>query len=273
MNRKNKKAGMMIVGTIMLLGVAVFCANLTAQSVERKVGDTDQRKEENKVLLDLFKKLRVADVRDGMDWIGYHNFGSIDPDVRPLFRTKAVGIARTARYLPFEGPYPTEKNDEYTEWQGWYYNNVCTYPWMDDIEEGDFIAIDVSGVNVGLIGSENSLRALLRGACGFVINGSGIRDTDEVIMQNIPVWSHFVAQSMVQCKIQFDAKDIPIAIGGVTINPGDVIVADGDGVIVVPRKVAKDVARYASKILDSDKDTRRSLYDKLNREPDETVKK
>ena len=41
---------------------------------------------------------------------------------------------------------------------------------------------------------------------------------------------------MVQCKIQFDAKDIPIAIGDVTIKPGNIIVADGDGVIVVPRK-------------------------------------
>ena len=273
MNRTNKKVWTMVIGAI-LLGVAVFDANLAAQNVGKKAGDADQkRKEENKILLELFKDLRVADVRDGMDWIGYHNFGSIDPEVRPLFRTKAVGIARTARYLPFEGPYPTARGDEYTEWQGWYYGNVCTYPWMNDIEEGDFVAIDVSGVNVGLIGSENSLRALLKGIRGFVINGSGIRDTDEVIMQKIPVWSHFVAQSMVQCKIQFDAKDIPIAIGGVTIHPGDVIVADGDGVIVVPRKAAKEVAKYANKILDEDKDTRKASYQELNWEPDNSVTK
>jgi regulator of RNase E activity RraA len=227
--------------------------------------------EENKVLLELFKDFRVADVRDGMDWIGYHNFGSLNPEVRPLFRTRAVGIARTARYLPFVGPYPEARGDEYTKWQGWYYGNVCTYPWMNDIEPGDFVAIDVSGVNVGLMGSENTLRAVQRGVRGFVTNGSGIRDTDETILQKVPVWSHFVAQSMVQCKIQFDAKDVPIAIAGTTIFPGDVIVADGDGVICVPRAVAKDVAKYAQQILSDDKITRRKLYEALNRELDNTV--
>ncbi|MCL2051792.1 MAG: RraA family protein [Lachnospiraceae bacterium] len=230
-------------------------------------------KEENKQLLAAYENFRVADVRDGLDWIGYHNFGSVSPKVRPLFRTKAVGIARTARYLPYVGPYPCVTGDEYSNWQGWYYGNVCTYPWVDEIEEGDFIAIDVSGMNVGLIGSENSLKCLLSGARGFVINGSGIRDTDEVILQKIPVWSHFVAQSMVQCKIQFDQKNVPINIGGVTITPGDIIVADGDGVIAVPRKVAWDVAKYAGDVLDSDKDNRKDLYEQLNWELDETVKK
>lgn len=229
--------------------------------------------EENEELLALYKDLRVADVRDGLDWMGYHNFGTVDAAVRPLWRTKAVGIARTARYLPFEGPYPEEKGDAYTQWQGWYYNNVCTYPWAQEIEEGDFMAIDVSGVNVGLMGSENTLGALLRGCRGFVINGSGIRDTDETIMQKVPVWSHFVSQSMVQCKIQFDQKDVPVNIGGVTVVPGDVIVADGDGVIVVPRKVAKEVAKYAGAILDSDMEARKGLYEKLDWELDDTVAK
>lgn len=227
--------------------------------------------EENKILLELYKDFRVADVRDGLDWIGYHNFGTLNPEVRPLFRTRAVGIARTARYLPFTGPYPDAKGDEYTKWQGWYYENVCTYPWVNDIEAGDFMAIDVSGVNVGLLGSENTLSALTKGIRGFVLNGSGIRDTDEVILQKIPVWSRFVSQSMVQCKIQFDQKDVPVAIGGTTIFPGDIIVADGDGVIVVPRKAARDVAKYAADILSSDKDTRRDRYLALNWELDNTV--
>jgi len=266
-----KKTGMMIAAAIILLSVISFSVNLSATNDEKKVSADDQRKAENKELLELFKNFRVADVRDAMDWIGYHNFGSIDPSVRPIFRTKAIGIARTARYLPFEGPYPNEKGDAYTKWQGWYYGNVCTYPWMDDIEDGDFMAIDVSGVNVGLIGSENTLRAKLKGNRGFVFNGSGVRDTDELLMGKIPVWSSFIAQSMVQCKIRFDAKDIPIAIGGVTIHPGDIIVADGDGVIVVPRKVAKDVAKYAKQILSEDKATRRASYEKLHWNPDATV--
>ena len=273
MNEKNKKVWMMIAGAI-ILGMAALNMTFALNPVRNEdPPGAEKRREENKILLELFKDFRVADVRDAMDWIGYHNFGSMAPEVRPLFRTKAIGIARTARYLPYVGPYPTERGEDYTKWQGWYYGNVCTYPWQRDIEEGDFMAIDVSGVNVGLLGSENTLGALLKGVRGFVINGSGIRDTDEVMMQKIPVWSHFIAQSMVQCKIQFDAKDIPVAIGGVTIFPGDIIVADGDGVIVVPRKVAVEVAKFADSILNSDKDARKALYEKLNWELDETVTK
>ena len=247
-------------------------ANFSALA-QVKYGDLtpEKRKEENKILLELFKDLRVADVRDGMDWFGYHHYGSIDPAVRPLYRTHVVGIARTARYLPYVGPAPLERGDAYTRWQGMYYSRICTYPWVDEIEDGDFMAIDVSGVNVGLLGSENTLRCLLRGCRGFVTNGSGIRDTDEVINQKIPVWSHFVSQAMVQGRIQFDAKDIPVAIGGVAIFPGDIIVADGDGVIVVPRSAAEEVAKQAKKMISEDKATRRALYERLGWQLDKTV--
>ena len=108
-------------------------------------------------------------MRDGMDWYGYHHYGSIDPKVRPLYRTHVVGIARTARYLPYVGPAPLERGEAYTRWQGMYYGRICTYPWIDEIEDGDFMAIDVSGVDVGLIGSENTSRALMRGCRGFVL--------------------------------------------------------------------------------------------------------
>jgi len=227
--------------------------------------------EENKELISLFEDLRVADVRDGMDWMGYHHYGSLDYKIRPLFRTKAVGIARTARYLPYEGPAPLVRGDEYTKWVSWYYANVCTYPWLDDVEPGDFIVLDVSGVDVGLMGSENTLRALAKGARGFVSNGGGIRDTDEVIHQKIPFWSYFVSQKMDQARLRFDAKDVPVAIGGVTIHPGDIIVADGDGVIAVPRKVAKEVAVFAHQELRNDKINRRKHYEALNWKFDETL--
>ena len=57
--------------------------------------------EENKKLLEMYAPLRVADVRDGMDWKGYHHYGTLASDIRPLWKTRACGIARTARYLPF----------------------------------------------------------------------------------------------------------------------------------------------------------------------------
>ena len=229
--------------------------------------------EENKELLALFEPLRVADVRDGMDWMGYHHYGTMDKNIRPLWRTKAVGIARTARYMPYEGPAPLCRGDEYTAWSNRYYNEIATYPWMEEIEDGDFVVLDMSGVDVGLMGSDNTLSCIAKGARGIVTNGGGIRDTDEVIMQKVPVWCYFVSQKMDQARIRFCDKDVPVAIGGVAVYPGDVIVADGDGVIVVPRAVARDVAKYGAHELNNDKDNRAAKYDILGWEHDDTVKK
>ena len=274
---------MMIVGTIILGMIATANCFTFAQQQNRPTPLTErvlkaytelpdaQRKEENKRFIEMYDGLRVADVRDGMDWLGYHHFGSMDPAIRPLWRTYAFGIARTARYIPYVGPAPLERNREYSRWQGPYYNEIATYPWMDEIEEGDFIALDMSGVDVGLMGSENTLRCLLAGAKGFVMNGSGMRDTDEVILQEVPVWNHFVSQAMVQVRIQYESKNVPVAIGGVSIFPGDIIIADNDGVIVVPRKDAEEVAKQSHRMLSTDISTRKSLYEKLGRTLDETV--
>ena len=127
-----------------------------------------RKNKEDLELLELFEPLRVADVRDGMDWMGYHHYGTMDYKIRPLYRTKAVGIAKTARYLPYVGPDPKVTGDEYTQWSNWYYGNICIYTWMDELEEGDFIALDMSGIDVGLMGSENAIGAKIAGVKGFV---------------------------------------------------------------------------------------------------------
>ena len=221
-------------------------------------------------LLALFSDLRVADVRDGMDWMMQHHQGSLSPQIRPLWRTRAVGIARTARYLPYKGTIPTMTPEAYSEWSGWYYGNVCTYPWIEAIEPGDFCIIDQSAVNAGLMGSNNTMDGILKGAVGYVSNG-GVRDTDEIILQKIPFWSAMVSQGMVQGRLQFDAFDIPVVVGGVLVHPGDVVVADGDGVIIVPQALARDVSRWAHRELAGYKVARRSKYELLGLELDETV--
>ena len=228
---------------------------------------------ENLELIELFKKLRVTDVRDGMDWMGYHHYGSVHHSFRPLFRpdNAVIGIARTARYVPYEGPVPMIKGDAYTEWVRMYYREICYDPWSKDVQQGDFICIDIGGVDVGLMGSNNTLGCKKKGAAGVLINGGGIRDTDECVLQQLHVWSRFISQPMDQARIRYVDKDIPIGIGGVAIYPGDIIVADGDGVIAVPRKVARDVAKYAWQEASADKKSRKQLYIDLGMKPDNTV--
>jgi len=225
---------------------------------------------ERQELLALYANLRVTDVRDGMDTLLLHHTGSMGPDIRPLFRTRAFGIARTCRYLPFDQRIPEMPPEEYLAWCGAYYREVCPYPWEKDIEDGDVVVIDQSGVCCGLMGSHNSLGCFKAGARGIVTNG-GVRDTDEIILQRIPFWSASVAQTMVQGRLRYDTKDVPVSVGGVTVHPGDVIVADGDGVIVVPRAVARDVARHAHAEHQRDIQSRRALYSALGMPPDASV--
>ena len=229
--------------------------------------------QENLELIEMFKRLRVTDVRDGMDWMGYHHYGTVDYSIRPLFRPEAsvIGIARTARYVPYEGPVPALPPDEYTKWVRMYYSEICYDPWGKDIQPGDFVCLDIAGLDVGLLGSNNTLACKKLGAVGFMTNGGGIRDTDECILQKINVWSRFISQPMDQARIRYIEKDIPIAIGGVAVYPGDLVAADGDGVIVVPRKIAKDVAKYAWQEASADKKSRKQLYIDLGMELDDTV--
>jgi regulator of RNase E activity RraA len=70
---------------------------------------------------------------------------------------------------------------------------------------------------------------------------------------------------------EIESVNRPIVCGGVLVIPGDVVVADGDGVLVVPRTVAADVARYARRILEGDKKGRRELYEKLGLPKDKSV--
>jgi regulator of RNase E activity RraA len=121
--------------------------------------------------------------------------------------------------------------------------------------------LDVQGDgDTGSVGSFNGLAWYSKGARGIVSNG-GIRDTDELIKQKIPVYLDHMNRGRGVRPGRNEIKSVnkPVTIGGVLVRPGDVIVADGDGVVVVPRKYAKPASEFAREILDKDKAGRRSL--------------
>ena len=223
-------------------------------------------------ILEKFKDLRVADVCDGMDWMGLMDIGLVSREIKPItMGVKACGVALTARYIPTQRTIPTMSPEEYTEFVRDWYANVCTYkPVMDLIKPGNILVVDASGLEVGLWGSNNSLGAIARGATGIIVDG-GCRDTYEVKLQKVPVYARHVARTMVQGRLEFESVNQPIMCGEVKVRPGDIVVADDDGVIVVPQEQAEDVAREALHELENDKIGRRKLYGKVGLELDETV--
>lgn len=224
--------------------------------------------------LETVTKLRVTDVRDGMDWVGLHHQGTVSPEIRPLWRTKAAGFAQTCRHLPTRRVVPDMHPDEYTKWayEFWYGKLFENSAFRSKLRPGDFLAIDTCDTATPAIGSMDSMVWAACGIKGVLTNG-GARDTDEVLIQKaMPVWSRWVVQPMYQGRVEWGGDSMPVVIGGQRVDPGDLIVADGDGAIVVPAEVIDDVLKYAIQESENDKRARAMLYAHLGIQPDASTR-
>ena len=135
--------------------------------------------------------------------------------------------------------------------------------------------MDTGGIfEGGNIGSNNSLGWARAGVVGVVSNG-GARDTDEIVKVKRPavyVRNGHSTRGVRPGRMITESYNFPINCAGVVVFPGDVVVADGDGVIVVPREHALEVGKYAREINTGDEAGRRGHYENLGIPLDETVK-
>jgi len=238
--------------------------------------------EEREKVLSLFNGLRVTDVCDAMDAIGLQDIYCMDHEIKPLWRDiedfshRIYGIAYTVRFVPTRIRVGLHLNEEpdlerFREFERYGYS-LAPGPVLKEIKPGDVIVIDAEGTkNCGFIGSNNCLAMIKAGAVGMVTN-AGCRDSDEIIKERIPVYCKYTSQGIIPGRVETESINRPIECGGVTVHPGDIIVADGDGVIVVPWDKAKIVSEEARRIANADKAIRRRLYEALGRPLDWTVK-
>ena len=223
-------------------------------------------------LVALYQGLRVADVSDGMDAVGQGDIGLVDRAIRPLWLGAcACGRAVTARYVAAGETVPSMTPEEYADYSGRWYRERCPYPFLDILRPGDFLVLDLSGLEVGFWGSNVGLGAVAKGLAAVVIDG-GCRDTAEVALQKCAVWCRHRARTTVIGRLEFESLNQAVNCGGVKVSPGDIVVADDDGVIVVPQSTAGDVARLARRELEADKRSRRARYESLGRPLDDSVK-
>ncbi len=235
--------------------------------------------EEDQEIIQLYEGLRVADVSDGMDKVGLKNVGLMDPAIHPLwkdledFKHRIIGVAVTCRYVPTQQPHTGPMDtEEHNRWVGNFYSTYTSEPFTELIREGTVLVLDdVVDADVGTIGSNNIMSWVLKGCVGVVTNASA-RDTDEIILEEVPLYLRQKGRGIRPGRNEVESVNRPVVCGGILVKPGDVIVADGDGVIVVPREKAREVAEYAHQIIEKDKAGRRALYKKLNIPEDETVK-
>lgn len=234
---------------------------------------------EDQKLLAAFEGVRVADVTDGMDAVGLPNVGLMDPEVRPVwkdaktFRHRFIGIAVTARYVPTQLPQAGRRpTKDYDDWAGDWYDKLSPESFESVLRKGSALVIDdAERADVGSIGSYNILAWKLRGVVGVVTDATA-RDLDEVETEGVPLYFRRPGRGIRPGRNELESVNRPVVCGGVLVMPGDVVVADGDGVVVVPRAQAGDVAAYAHQIIEADKAGRRELYQKARLPLDPSVR-
>jgi 4-hydroxy-4-methyl-2-oxoglutarate aldolase len=209
--------------------------------------------EENQKLLEMYKWLRVADVSDGMDVVGLKDIGIVDQEIHVLWRDtqnfthRIHGIAVTARYVP------TNRREARMDEKliGRYYNTVTSEAFIKALTPGSVLVIDAMEDGESRSAGSTNIRDWQKAGMVGLVTSGGIADSDEIIYHKVPVYFRRLARGIRPGRNELESVNRPVTIGGVLVRPGDVVVADGDGVVVVPRERAEEVAKAALPFIDN----------------------
>ena len=166
--------------------------------------------------------------------------GVMDSAIKPAFRSKVTGQAVTVQLSKGDLVDPLKA--------------------LEMGQEGDVVVVDAGGdLNTSVCGGLMGGLAQNRGIRGMIVDGAG-RDTDELEEINWPIWTRAITprgtHTMFSERREELSINVPIACGGVVVNPGDFIVADLMGVVVVPLESAEEVVRLAQEQADREVATR-----------------
>jgi regulator of RNase E activity RraA/2-keto-4-pentenoate hydratase/2-oxohepta-3-ene-1,7-dioic acid hydratase in catechol pathway len=154
---------------------------------------------------------------------------------------KMVGFARTLRYVPF-------REDLFAQYGGTLPGGGLNAQKraVEQVRPGEILVIEARGdPTAGTVGDILALRAQVRGAAGIVTDGA-IRDSQPLHAMDLPVYYGATHPAVLGRRHVPWEVNATIACAGVTVTPGDLIVGDGDGVIVIPAHLAMEVARDAA---------------------------
>ncbi|TDC93497.1 fumarylacetoacetate hydrolase family protein [Saccharopolyspora aridisoli] len=176
------------------------------------------------------RKVAVATLSAQLRKHGYNQV-SIDGVRTDKPGSKVIGRARTLRFVP-------AREDLFRSHGGGYNAQKRTF---DSLEPGDVLVVEARGERgSGTVGDILALRAQVLGAAGIVTDG-GVRDHSAVKELDIPTFSGGPHPAVLGRKhVPWD-NDITVACGGATVQPGDVIVGDDDGVLVIPPALLDEV--------------------------------
>lgn len=222
-------------------------------------------------VLRVARSVRTSDVSDALDSIGRQERYQMDPRMRPLYPgIRFAGIAHPMAYDITDGPLEAMTYDEFSRRQ---YAPGPEGLWREAGPWGapdEVLVIDAKGTAAGILGSANTLGGRARGTVGFVIDGT-CRDSYECSLQGTPVFCTVRSPAHPMGRINAVSDREPIVCAGAPVRSGDLVVADDDGVMIVPHELAPEVVDRARRIQDADRPGRRQGYEELGLPFDETI--
>ena len=185
-------------------------------------------------LISGFREVEVASVADATEQL-YGQRSYMSHDMRPLFTTKFAGPALTVML----------KKEEHKE------GSAASQGMLDAIDNAPAGAVYVMVLEDGLdyagIGALMATAMKYRGLTAAVVDG-GVRDTPQIRRLQFPVFSRGVVPSTTVGHYRFAGVNVPVTCAGMKVNPNDIIVADEDGVAVVPRAHAAEILKKAQEL-------------------------
>lgn len=190
------------------------------------------------------KKVSAAALADAMDTLGISS--AMDSGIKPLDPgSKIAGPAVTInRIRKPENLGP----EDFKEYGGMTLNQT-----IDSVKPGVVIVIAGQGeTESGVWGANMSTRAKAIKVAGVVLD-CGTRDSQEIIRMGFPVFTRSIFPRAGMHRLTTIGIDVPVVCGNVLVRPGDLIVGDGDGVVVIPKDHVEEVLNVAEKIEEIDK--------------------
>ncbi len=137
-------------------------------------------------------------------------------------------------------------------------DNLTIHKAMEIAQAGDVLVVNAGGYpNCGLFGDIMALAAKTKGLTGVVIDG-GVRDSASVSRMPFPVFSSAINPGGT-VKETLGTINRPVQCGGVPVNPGDIVIGDDDGVVIIPKEKAAEVIQKATRASKLEEDYRKEL--------------
>ena len=228
-----------VLSTAVLIALATSAMKL-ASSADTPLAREDY--ERNPVLMvEAYRHVEVASVSDAAEQL-LHERRYMSHKMQPIFPTKFAGTAITVLLKKEENKDPNALSGMLSAIDDGGPGSV----YVMKVEDGE----DTAGMG-GLMGTA----MFARGFAGAVIDG-GVRDLPQLRKIGFPVYSTGPVPSTAVSHYRFAGQNLPVEVGGIQVNAGDIVVADQDGIAVVPRAHAAEVLILAQKL----DDTEHSMY-------------